>query len=63
MTIRNGMDAMMEEMVDVSFVIGSEALRQGYTNGLQQGDHYTNIKIQFENWGAFSNLLGTGYKN
>lgn len=45
MTIRNGKDAMMEEMVDVSFVVGSEALRQGYYDGLQQGDYYTNIKI------------------
>lgn len=45
MTIGNGMDAMMKEMVDVSFVIGSEALRQGYSSGLQQGDYYTNIKI------------------
>jgi hypothetical protein len=57
MTIRNGVDAMMEEIVDVSFVVGQIALHQGYPDGLQSGSYYTTIKITFENWGAFSNLL------
>jgi hypothetical protein len=57
MTIHNGLDAMMEEIVDVSFLVGTSALHQGYPGGLAQGSYYTNIKVTFENWGAFNNLL------
>jgi hypothetical protein len=61
MSITHGVDALMEEIVDINFMVGREALRQGYSDGLQTGSYYTTIEITFENWGAFGNLLGSEY--
>ena len=37
----------MEEIVDISFVVGQSALHQGYPDTLNEGNYYTNIKITF----------------
>jgi len=34
MSAQNGRDALIEELVDITFVVGSLAIPQGYTDGL-----------------------------
>jgi len=47
MSVQSGRDALMEEIVDISFVVGKLDMRQGYSDGLLFGDYYTEIHISF----------------
>lgn len=53
----------MEEMIDLTFPIRKLPLYKGYSDGLLNGEFYSEINIGFENWHAFDNLVNPSNTN